>query len=78
VLPVSWSSGITSDMAEQQKKEKSTSAPQEEVEEVQAKDLSNEALDKDVDDILVEIDDVLGEIECAEDWVMSFKQVGGQ
>jgi ubiquitin-like protein Pup len=65
-------------MAEQQKKEKLTSAPQEEVEDVEAKDLSNEGLDNDVDDILADIDDVLGEIECAEDWVMSFKQVGGQ
>jgi ubiquitin-like protein Pup len=65
-------------MAEQQKKEKSTSAPQEEVEEVEAKDLSNEELDEEVDDMLAEIDDALGEIENAESWVQSFKQQGGQ
>lgn len=65
-------------MAEQQKKEKQAAAPQEEVEEVAAKDLSNEELDKDVADMLDDIDEALGEIEHAEDWVMSYKQAGGE
>lgn len=65
-------------MAEQQKKEKATSAPQEEVEEVEAKDLTNEELSDDVDDMLADIDDALGEIEHAESFVAAFKQQGGQ
>lgn len=65
-------------MAEQQKKEKATSAPQEEVEEVEAKDLTNEELNEEVDDMLADIDDALGEIEHAESWVAAFKQQGGQ
>jgi hypothetical protein len=65
-------------MAEQQKKEKQASAPQEEVEEVAAKDLTNEELDDDVADMLADIDEALGEIAHAEEWVQSYKQAGGE
>lgn len=60
----------------QEQVEKQSSKPQEEVEEVQAKDLSNEELDADVDDILADIDDVL-EVN-AEEFVASYVQKGGQ
>lgn len=63
-------------MAEQQKKEKQTSAPQEEVEEVEAKDLTNEELGEEVDDLLADIDDVLE--ENAESFVAGYVQKGGQ
>jgi ubiquitin-like protein Pup len=63
-------------MAEQQRKEKQASAPQEEVEEVEAKDLSNEALADDVEDLLADIDDLLE--ENAEEFVSNYKQRGGQ
>jgi ubiquitin-like protein Pup len=65
-------------MAEQKKKEKQSSAPQEEVEEVEAKDLTNAELNEDVDDILADIDEALGEISNAEEWVMGYKQAGGE
>ena len=63
-------------MAEQQKKEKQSSAPQEEAEAVEAKDLTNEELSGEVDDILADIDDVLE--ENAEAFVQGFVQKGGQ
>ena len=63
-------------MAEQVKKDKQESAPQEEVEEVEAKDLTNEELNDSVDDILDEIDDVLE--ENAQEFVAQFVQKGGE
>jgi ubiquitin-like protein Pup len=63
-------------MAEQVRKEKQESAPQEEVEEVQAKDLTNEELGEEVDDLLADIDDVLE--ANAEEFVASYVQKGGQ
>lgn len=63
-------------MAEQQKKEKQSSAPQEEVEEVAAKDLQNQELSDDVDDLLADIDDVLE--QDAESFVQGYVQKGGQ
>lgn len=63
-------------MSEQIKKDKQESAPQEEVEEVEAKDLTNEELNQDVDDILDEIDGVLE--ANAEEFVQAYVQKGGQ
>ena len=63
-------------VAEQQKKEKQSSAPQEEVEEVAAKDLQNQELSDDVDDLLADIDDVLE--QDAESFVQGYVQKGGQ
>jgi prokaryotic ubiquitin-like protein Pup len=60
----------------QEQVEKQSSKPQEEVEEVQAKDLTNEELNADVDDILGDIDDILE--ENAEEFVASYVQKGGQ
>ncbi len=63
----------------QEQIEKQSSAPQEEVEEVEevaAKDLTNEELDADVDDILADIDDVLE--ENAQAFVEGFIQKGGE
>lgn len=60
----------------QEQVEKQKSAPQEEVEEVQAKDLSNEELGEEVDDLLADIDDVLE--ANAEEFVASYVQKGGQ
>ena len=60
----------------QEQVNKSESVPQEEVEEVQAKDLTNEELNDSVDDILDEIDDVLE--SNAEEFVKAFVQKGGQ
>lgn len=60
----------------QEQMEKQSSKPQEEVEEVEAKDLSNEELDADVDDILGDIDDVLE--ENAEQFVAAYVQKGGE
>lgn len=48
----------------------------EEVEEVEAKDLSNEKLDEEVDDILSDIDDILE--QNAEEFVAAYVQKGGQ
>lgn len=63
-------------MAEQKKKEQQSSAPQEEAETTEAKDLTNEELAEDVDDILNDIDDVLE--ANAEDFVQGFVQKGGE
>lgn len=63
-------------MSEQLKKEKQESAPQEEVEEVEAKDLSNEELDQDVEDMLSDIDDILE--SNAEEFVSQYVQKGGE
>lgn len=60
----------------QEQVEKKPSKPQEEVEEVQAKDLTNEELNDEVDDLLADIDDVL-EVN-AEEFVASYVQKGGQ
>ena len=73
----------------QEQVEKQSSKKTEEVEEVQAKDLSNEELDASVEDTLAKIDeelgldDILDEIddvleENAEEFVNSFVQKGGQ
>lgn len=73
----------------QEKKQKTTGSSKQETEEVQAKDLSNEELDAQVEETLSEIDDVLAiedildEIddvleENAEQFVNGFVQKGGQ
>ncbi len=63
-------------MSKQEQVEKQSSAPKEEVEETVAKDLTNEELDADVDDILADIDDVLE--SNAEEFVKSYIQKGGE
>lgn len=60
----------------QEHKQKAAPAKQDEVEEVEAKDLSNEELEADIDDILGDIDDVLE--SNAEEFVASYVQKGGQ
>jgi ubiquitin-like protein Pup len=60
----------------QEQVEKQSSKPQEEVEEVQAKDLTNEELNDEVDDLLADIDDVLE--SNAEEFVNNYVQKGGQ
>lgn len=60
----------------QEYKEKTSAKVEEEAEIVEAKDLTNEELDEDVDDLLAEIDDVL-EVN-AEEFVRGFVQKGGQ
>lgn len=62
-------------MAQEQKK-KPEPQKTEEVEEVEAKDLSNSELDAEVDDLLADIDDVLE--ENAQEFVEQFVQKGGQ
>lgn len=63
-------------MSEQTQKNKQEAAPQAEVTETEAKDLSNEELSDSTDDILDEIDDVLE--QNAEQFVADFVQKGGQ
>jgi ubiquitin-like protein Pup len=63
-------------MSKQEQVEKQSSKPQEEVEEVQAKDLSNEELGEEVDDLLADIDDVLE--SNAEEFVSQYVQKGGE
>lgn len=61
----------------QEKTNKNTST-EEQPEEVEAKDLRNEELDEDVDDVLADIDEALGEIENAETFVAEYQQKGGE
>lgn len=60
----------------QEQVNKSESAPEEQEEVVEAKDLHNEELAQDVDDILNDIDDILE--ENAQEFVQGFVQKGGQ
>lgn len=58
------------------RKDQTAKQTTEETEEVAAVDLTNEELGEDVDAILDEIDDVLE--ENAEEFVLNYKQKGGQ
>lgn len=60
----------------QEQVNKQESAPEEQEEVVEAKDLTNAELSQDVDDILDEIDDVLE--ENAQEFVDAFVQKGGE
>jgi len=60
----------------EQKNAQKSEAKQEETEAVEAKDLTNQTLAEDVDDILDEIDGVLE--ENAAEFVKSYVQRGGQ
>lgn len=62
-------------MAQEQKK-KPEPQKTEEVEAVEAKDMSNEELSAEVDDLLADIDDVLE--ENAEEFIASYVQKGGE
>lgn len=66
-------------MAEQINKQPSKQE-KEEPEAVEAKDLRNEELSDEVDDLLADIDDVIGDLtdEQALDFVEGFVQKGGQ
>lgn len=61
---------------QEQKTKQSQKKPEENHETVEAKDLSNEELGQDVEDLLDEIDGVLE--EDAETFVKQFLQKGGQ
>ena len=63
-------------MAEQKQVQKQTQKTEEAPEETEVKDLSNVALDEDVDDLLADIDDVLE--ENAEEFVRQYIQKGGE
>jgi len=74
-------------MSNQEKVSKQSSKTTEEVEEVQAKDLSNEELDASVEETLAKIDDELDDLmsdiddvleENAEEFVAGYIQKGGQ
>ena len=65
-------------MAEQTQKQvqKQATKTEDAPEEVEAKDLSNVALDEDVDDLLADIDEVLE--SNAEEFVKGYVQKGGE
>lgn len=58
------------------KQEQTSTQETEQVEEVEAKDLQNEALSQETDDILDAIDEILE--ENAQEFVEGFVQKGGQ
>lgn len=60
----------------QEQKGKAAPAQVEETESAEAKDLTNEELSEETDDLLAEIDDVLE--ENAEEFVQGYKQMGGE